>query len=244
MPSHQTSLSLSMLTMTTHKVFLFFGKEKHVMDCCQCQGIEAKFDQKYVTKKLDKYRQQGPKETTRQLIEALRAEGVEGMTLLDIGGGVGDIQHELLKSGVRTAINNEASTAYVEACRAEAERQGHADRVRHLQGNSVDLAAEVPPADIVTLDRVICCYHDMERMVNLSSQKARRLYGLVYPRDKWWVKIVVLIYYNVRHWIQRNPFRNYVHPTEAVEAVVRKNGLERTFIREMGPWQVVVFTRT
>ncbi len=105
------------------------------MDCCQCQGIEAKFDQKYVTKKLDKYRRQGPKETTRQLIEALQAEGVEGMTLLDIGGGVGDIQHELLKSGVRTAINNEASTAYVEACRAEAERQGHADRVRHLQGN-------------------------------------------------------------------------------------------------------------
>jgi magnesium-protoporphyrin O-methyltransferase len=126
----------------------------------------------------------------------------------------------------------------------EAERQGHADRVRHLQGNFVDLAAEIPPADIVTLDRVICCYHDMEQMVNLSAQKARRLYGLVYPRDKWWVKIVVLIYYNVRHWIQRNPFRNYVHPTEAVEAVVRKNGLERTFVREMGPWQVVVFTRT
>jgi len=219
------------------------GKEKHVMDCCQCQGIEAKFDQEYVTKKLDKYRRQGPKETTRQLIEALQAEGVEGMTLLDIGGGVGDIQHELLKSGVRTAVNNEASTAYVEACRAEAERQGHADRVRHLQGN-FDLAAEIPPADIVTLDRVICCYNDMEQMVNLSAQKARRLYGLVYPRDKWWVKIVVLIYYNVRHWIQRNPFRNYVHSTEAVEAVALKNGLERTFIREMGPWQVVVFTRT
>lgn len=59
------------------------------MDCCQCQGIEMRFDQKYVARKLKEYRKTGPKKTTRQLIEALRAEGIAGMTLLDIGGGVG-----------------------------------------------------------------------------------------------------------------------------------------------------------
>ena len=66
------------------------------MDCCQCQGIEIKFDQKYVNKKLEKYRKDGPKKTTVQLIDALQAEGIQGMTLLDIGGGLGDIQHELI----------------------------------------------------------------------------------------------------------------------------------------------------
>ncbi len=213
------------------------------MNCCQCQGIEEKFDQKYVAKKREQYRSKGPKETTNQLIEAIRAEGVDGTLLLDIGGGLGDIQHELIRSGVRRAINNEASTAYLEACRAEAERQGHADQIQHVLGNFIEVAAEIPPADIVTLDRVVCCYHDVEQLVNLSAQKAKWLYGLVYPRDKWWVKIVTLLYYNGRHWLRRNPMRNYVHPTKAVEATLEQNGLKRKYLREMGAWQVAIFAR-
>src|SRR5574337_1470835 len=108
------------------------------MDSCQCQGIEAKFDQKYVAKKLKEYRKNGPKKTTRQLIKALLTEKIDGMTLLDIGGGVGDIQHEMLRSGVSYATNNEASTAYLEACRQEAERLGHSYRIRHIPGNFVE----------------------------------------------------------------------------------------------------------
>ncbi len=214
------------------------------MDCCQCQGIERRFDHKYVAKKLEKYRKDGPKKTTWQLIQALRAEGVKGMTLLDIGGGVGDIQHELLKSGVSHVTNSEASTAYLEACREEAERLGYAAQIRHMQGNFVELAKDISPADIVTLDRVICCYHDMPSLVNLSTQKAGRFYGVVYPRDRWWVRLGVWVYYNVRYWLQRNPMRVFVHPPQAVEAIVRSNGLERRFYREMGPWQVVVYARS
>jgi magnesium-protoporphyrin O-methyltransferase len=213
------------------------------MECCQCKGNETKFDQKNVTKKLKKYLKDGPKKTTLQLIEALLSEDSQGMTLLDIGGGLGDIQHALLKSGISSAINVEASTAYLEACKEEAERLGHANHIRHMQGNFVDLAEDIPTADFVTLDRVICCYHDMPKLVNLSAQKATRFYGVVYPRDTWWVRLVILIYYNVRHWLQRNPMRIFVHSTEAVEAVIRKNGLERHFHREMGPWQVVVYSR-
>ncbi len=214
------------------------------MDCCQGQGIEMRFDQKYVAKKLKEYRKKGPKKTAWQLIEALRAEGIEGMTLLDIGGGIGDIQHELIRSGLSYAIDNEASMAYLEACRQEAERLGHADQIRHILGNFVEVAKDIPPADIVTLDRVICCYDDMPNLVRLSAEKARRFYGLVYPLDGWWIKLGMSIYYNFRYWLQRNPMRNFVHSSETVEAIVRSSGLERRFYREMAPWQVVVYARS
>ncbi len=213
------------------------------MDSCQCQGIETKFDQKYVGKKLKDYRKKGPKKTTWQLIEALRAEGVNGMTLLDIGGGVGDIQHEMLRSGVSSATNNEASTAYVDACRQEAERLGHSHRIRHIPGNFIEVAKDIAPADIVTLDRVICCYDDMPNLIKLSVDKARRFYGVVYPRDKWWVRLANSVFYNFRNWLQRNPMRMFVHPPEVVDAMIRSNGFERGFYREMGPWQVVVYAR-
>ncbi len=212
------------------------------MSCCQCQGIETYFNRKSVAKDLKQYRKKGPDKTTRILIDALKAEGIEGTTLLDIGGGIGAIQHELLKAGASEAINVEASMAYIEAATEEAEKQGHGDRVRHCHGDFVNLARDTPQADIVTLDRVICCYHDMQALVGLSSALAGRLYGVVYPRDTLWVKIENAVS-NFSYWIRRNPFRLFVHPTVAVDKVIRDNGLERRFYREVGSWQVVVYAR-
>ena len=213
-----------------------------MMNCCQCEGIETRFNQKRAAQKLKEYRQKGPEQTTHMLIEALKAEGVKGMTLLDIGGGVGAIQHELLRAGVASATNVEASRAYISAAKEEAEGQGHAARLRHYHGNFIDLAVNIPPADIVTLDRVICCYHDMHRLVELSSARAGKLYGLVYPRDTWWVNFG-FSFENFTLWLQRNPFRVFIHPTEEVEAIVRSNGLEQRFHQEAGMWQVVVYAR-
>ena len=105
-----------------------------------------------MAKKVEQYRKDGPQKTTLQLIEALRAENIEGMSLLDIGGGIGDIQHELLGHEVSKALNVEASLAYLEASRREAVRLGHSDRVQHIHGNFVDLAQDSGSADIVTLD--------------------------------------------------------------------------------------------
>ncbi len=212
------------------------------MSCCQCQGIESKFDQKKAAKELQKYRNEFPSKNTRMLIDALKAQGISGMTLLDIGGGVGTIQHELLNAGVSSCINVEASLAYVKAAKEEANRQGHADSIRHLHGNFVDLAKDVPQCDIVTLDRVICCYHDVSALVGLSSERAGRIYGVVYPRNTWWTKILTALE-NLYFRIQRNPFRTFIHPTEVVEEIVLSKGFVRRFFREVGQWQVVVYER-
>ncbi|UCC73007.1 MAG: methyltransferase domain-containing protein [Gemmatimonadota bacterium] len=82
---------------------------------------------------------------------------MEGATLLDIGGGVGVIQHELLDAGARGATGVEAVPRYLAAARGEAERRGHAERVDLVLGDFVELAGAIEPADMVTLDRVICC---------------------------------------------------------------------------------------
>jgi magnesium-protoporphyrin O-methyltransferase len=214
------------------------------MDCCQCQGIEEKFDQEYVAKKLESLHGDGLQKSTQVLIDALAAEGVQGLTLLDIGGGAGAIQHELLGAGASNAVSFEASTAYMEIGQAEAARLGLGDRISHHQGDFVAEAGTIAPADIVTLDRVVCCYHDMPALVGRSAAKARKYYGLVYPINKWWVWLSMIFFYNTRFWLQRNPFRVFLHQTDEVEAVIRDNGLERRFYQQVGPWQVVIFARS
>jgi 2-polyprenyl-3-methyl-5-hydroxy-6-metoxy-1,4-benzoquinol methylase len=212
------------------------------MTCPHCRGAEKIFDQGTAERDLKTYRTRGPGTTTRLLIAALKAAGVADLTLLDIGGGVGAIQHELLKEGARSAIAIDASSAYLHAARQEAERQGHAGRVAYHQGDFVELAPQLPQADIVTLEKVICCYPDMRALVGQSSARAGKLYGVVFPRDTWWMRLGGL-FVNLFPRLQHNAFRFFVHPTEAIEAVVRANGLERRSYRKTLFWQVIVYTR-
>jgi SAM-dependent methyltransferase len=212
------------------------------MSCCQCQGIETLFGERVARRDLERYRKKGPPKTTRILLDALKAEGVEGATLLDIGGGVGAISNELLDAGAARATVVDASPAYLRAARAEAERQGHAGRIEYHHGDFVELAPELPPADVVTLDRVICCYDEMEALVSASAERAERLYGVVYPRDTWWDRLgVSLVNFACR--VRRNPFRVFIHSPEAVERVIRSKGLTRRSYRTTPIWQIIIYAR-
>jgi magnesium-protoporphyrin O-methyltransferase len=177
------------------------------------------------------------------LLDALAAEGIEGLSLLDIGGGVGAIALELFKSGVTNATEVDASSAYVTVARAEAEERGFTDRVECREGDFVALAADLPAAGIVTLDRVICCYPDMQSLVGKSAAKATRLYGAVYPRDLWWARFVTTVS-NFALRLIRFPVQLYLHPTTEVDALIRSHGLEPHFHRNAGFWQVIVYARS
>jgi 2-polyprenyl-3-methyl-5-hydroxy-6-metoxy-1,4-benzoquinol methylase len=213
------------------------------MTCSHCRSVDQIFDTGTAERDLKAYRSRGPGTTTRLLIEAIKAAGIEGWTLLDIGGGVGVVQHELLKGGARSAIAIEASSAYLQAARQEAERMGYADRMSYHQGDFVEIAPQLPHADIVTLEKVICCYPDMYALVSLSSARAGKLYGVVFPRDTWWTRLFGRVT-NLIFRLQRSAFRFFVHPTAQVEAVIRANGLERRSYRTTLLWQIIVYVRS
>ena len=213
------------------------------MECCQVQGIEELVDPQVAAKELNRYRRKGPVKTTRLLLDVLKNEGVEGMTLLDIGGGVGVIQHELLKAGLKKATSVDASSSYLDSAQKEAKRQGHLDRLSQHHGDFVEVVGDISEADIVTLDRVICCYDDMERLVGLSAERALKLYAVIYPPDHWMIKALTWLE-NLKHRIERNQFRVFAHATVAVDEMIRRAGLERFFSYESLLWNVQIYRRT
>lgn len=214
------------------------------MTCNQCQGIDREFNVKRVNKQLTRYRKEGPANTTRQLIDAISKSkhGLKGITLLDIGGGLGGIQHALIDQGAVSATHVDASSAYVKAAQEEAIRREIDDRITFLRGDFVDLAESIPTADIVTLDRVVCCYDDMQSLVKLSAEKANKLYGLVFPRDLWLIRVFLPVA-NFFLSLTGTPFRIFVHRTEHVDKIVREQGLEPNYYQKSGFWQILVYSR-
>lgn len=212
------------------------------MTCCAHSCFESTFNARHATKQLKRYHRRGPNKTTRMLLDALRAANTENASVLDIGAGIGIIHHELLRSGARTAVHVDAAMPHMRLARAEAMRRGHAERVAFMHGDFVDLADGIAQADVVTLDRVICCYPDMERLVAASAAKARRLYGAVFPRER----IVTRIWLVVENFVRRlrgDPFRAYVHPTTAIDAALRRQGLAPRSVRDTFAWRVAVYAR-
>lgn len=213
------------------------------MTHCQCDGIEQCFDSRRVTNEREHYHKRGMAKSTRLLVEALRTQGIEGLTLLDIGGSVGAVIHALLRAGASTATDVDASAAYLATARGEAEHQGLAERITFQHGDFVELAPTLPAADIVTLDRVICCYDDMPALVSLSAGRAKKFYGVVYPRDAWWLRLFIRAE-NLRMRVTRTPMRFFIYPTAAVDATIRAQGLRQRFYHTAGPWQVVIYGRS
>src|SRR5215831_7315811 len=128
---------------------------------CHCDGFDQRFTADRAAREIATYRLRGPAKATACLIAALQEDAIAGMTLLDIGSGIGVIPQTLLQSGVRHALDVDASSAYIAVARSEMDRLGLSDRMHFVQGNFVTLAETIPASDIVTLDRVICCFDDM-----------------------------------------------------------------------------------
>lgn len=211
--------------------------------CSQCEGIESEFDRKTARRDLRRFRRQGPIPTTRLLLDELRKHLPAGASLLDIGGGIGAIHHELLEGGASSATHVDISRAYLDAARDEAARLGHGERVSFVQGDFVRLAPAVPEADVVTLDRVVCCYPDMEALLGLAAARARSVLGAVYPRGGWFTRLGIRIE-NLVNRLRRSDFRVYAHSPAAMDELLRSRGLERTEVRRTLVWEVVTYVRT
>lgn len=209
---------------------------------CHCDATDRHFGPARAQKELAAYRRRGPKGTARLLLRLLRESQARADTLLDIGAGVGVLHHELLADGVRAAVHVEAARAYVQAAQDEAARRGHAGRVQFHHGDFLALAPAIAPAELVTLDRVLCCYPDLDPLLLASAARTQRYWAASFPRDRWYVRLHT-------SWQNRlraragNAFRTFVHPVAHIYDLLGRAGLRPLRVCRRPVWEVVLCMR-
>ena len=210
--------------------------------CCDEDLAFLGYDGLGAERDLAKWRSRGPHPATQELIEVILAEGVAGAALLDIGAGVGAVHLTLLEAGAASAVDVDASREYLATARAEAERRGLADRVEYRYGDVVELAADLPRADVVTLDSVICCYPYLPALLAAALRPGPRLVGLTFPRDVWWMRAYMRLY-NLAHAVRRTGSRYFIYRHAEVNRLMAEAGF--TKIHEGGTrgWRVVLYRR-
>ena len=136
----------------------------------------------------------------------------------------------------------DASSAYIAACKGEAEERGYVSRATYHHGNFVDLADGLEEADFVTLDRVLCCFDDVAALVTTSTAKAKQVYAIIYPRVNLLTKMLEPVA-NLFARIMGTGFRFYLHPTEHVDDLIKAAGFQPLFEENRKLWQLALYTR-
>lgn len=211
--------------------------------CCDEDLARLAYDGLNAEADLTRWRDGKLHLATQELIEVIRREGVEGARVLDIGAGVGAIHVCLLEAGAAEAIDVDASPDFLATARSEAERRGLADRVEYRYGDVVELAGDLPPAEVVTLDSVICCYPYLEPLLAAATSSHPRLVGITYPRDMWWMRTFMRLF-NLAHAVRRSPARYFIHRHAQVEQWMA--GADYKSVHEGGTreWRVVLYRRS
>jgi SAM-dependent methyltransferase len=220
----------------THRVEPRDGPE----GCC--------FDQ-WAANNAARARKQGfSAKVTGRMLGALGQRGLDGRTVLDVGCGVGDLALAAVERGAVRASGIDLSPGGIEQARTLAEERGLSERATFSVGDGA--VAPLERHDVVALNRVLCCYPIVERLLANSLGAAGSVYAYTAPVHTGAVgrfnRISVAIsnaWFRLRVKKFRG-FQAFVHDLDAVDRTIASAGFRPVHrSRERFTWQLAVFAR-
>lgn len=213
-----------------------------MVNCCNNQGLNDVFTQKVSRKDADRYRRKGLPPRARRLLKSIEASvPLQGRSTLEIGVGAGGVTVEMLRRGASRATGVDAVAAQLGAARELAADFDVADRAEFVLADFAQ-HDDVPKADVVVMDRVICCYSDWRSLLESAAAHTNQILALSYPRDTWWMRLIRLGM-NFSRWLIRSDFRFHVHSPQKMHELLAARGFNATVTGRYVGWELLTATR-
>jgi magnesium-protoporphyrin O-methyltransferase len=213
-----------------------------VSDCCSPGGYRAIFSERSARSAARRYRRRGLDALSRRMVELVKQGGVEGATVLEVGGGIGAIQIELLKAGAARAVSIELTPTYEEVADGLLRESGLEDRVERRVTDFAEAGELVAAADIVVMNRVVCCYGDMPKLTGAAAERAGRMLVMSFPRPTPWMRVALWLV-NTLLRVSRREFHIFLHPPAGIVGVAEEHGLKTVSNTAGLLWQVAALER-
>ena len=213
--------------------------------CCKTNPSQEgtnKFFSRWSKKYARRFRKGKMEKVQQYLLEGVRKEPVRSMEILDIGCGVGSLHLTLLKEGAAKATGVDIAEGMLEQARKFSEQHGMKERTSYVLGDFVEKTAEVQTADITLLDKVVCCYEDVDALVKESTGKTKRIYALSHPRQSLLMETVfkTQIFFSK---LFRTKFTPFWHDWQRVRELIVAQGFKPVYENATIMWQVAVYRR-
>lgn len=208
---------------------------------CTCAGTGncfSRFSKRYAKR----FRKKGLEKVQRNLVEGIRRFPIEQKRVLDIGCGVGALHLTLLSEGAASATGIESSEGMIAQARKFAGEMGLTDKISYVHGDFVDLAGGLPNADITVLDKVVCCYENLDLLLERSTEKTKDLYSISHPRETLFVEMSFRVQIFLLK-LFRASFHPFWHDWRRMKEAIVARGFRPIYEKPTFIWNVVVFQR-
>ena len=212
------------------------------MSCCARHGQEELFGERFARRAAKRYRRKGPDPMARALARRASARGLEDATVLEIGGGIGQVLLQLLAGGARAGEVVELVPAYEHEAASLAAEAGVGERASYRTADLVADPESRREADVVVLNKVVCCTPDGIELAGIAAGLARRTLVLSFPRGVWWAR-AAFGGANLVFRIRCRRFRTFVHSPEELRAAIEQHGLELASTRDGPLFRIAAFER-
>ena len=210
--------------------------------CCPHSRSAGRFFSFFARRYRKRFESKGFEPPQKLLLEGLEQAGYQGASLLEIGSGVGHLHQSLLEKGASTAVGIDLAPKMIEEAKKWASDRGLADRTRYIEGDFMEMVQTVEQADITLLDKVVCCYPDADGLVHKTLEKTRRVYALIYPRNRWFIRAGCRLG-SVLMRLIGSEFRPYVHDPVQVDNWITEAGFTRVYDAHTMIWLAQVYVK-
>jgi hypothetical protein len=213
-----------------------------VKTCCRAGPCEQVFKPSAARRALGRFRRKGLDDLERKMVDAVTQSGLDGARVLEVGGGIGAIGSELLEAGAAEGEIVELVAAWRPYALELARERGVEARTTFRVVDILESPQEVAPADVVVLNRVVCCSPDGVALTGEAARHARRALVLSFPRDALWTRAFVRA---LNAWMRllRRSYRGFVHPPSAILAAAESEGLRQSAGGRGLMWEFATLTR-
>jgi 2-polyprenyl-3-methyl-5-hydroxy-6-metoxy-1,4-benzoquinol methylase len=209
------------------------------MACCDVNGLNRIFSKLPARLAASLYAWRGPSQHTRSF--AAELPDPRSKRVLDIGGGLGALSLALLERGAGHVQLVEVSRAFMETAERLAERAGKRERFDFVLGDAATLEA-LREADIVVLDRVVCCYPEPEALLRRAASLSRSVLAFTFPIETPLTRWTIRCNNNLMRLL-RVPYRAFLHDPAVLRKAATSRGHRLADQRRLSDWQLWVFQK-
>ena len=208
--------------------------------CCAGESLDI-FGERSARRELRRYLRKGlGGEDAQQIVAWATEKGLHDATVAEVGGGIGQVQVELLRRGAARGTVIEVVAGYRPVAGELAQAAEVDDRSAFVLADLLEDPDAIEPTDVVVLRRVVCCSPDGPALLGRAAAKTRGTLLASYPRDRFLVRAVVGLQ-NAGFRLARKRFRVFVHEPRTLASAASAHGLERSRVSRGAVWETAQF---
>jgi len=182
---------------------------------CNCSSYCFFFGDKNAKREMKKYKKKGLSKETGILFDELKSK-VKNKSVTEVGSGIGLLAIDLTKQGAKNYKGYDISKPSINAAKDLTKREGLSKKLKYFELDYATHKGNLDSTDIILSDKVVCCYPDMEKFMQITAGKAGEYYAIIYPKRTIPAQIITEFAALLLKLTPQRGFRPFIHNTRII----------------------------